>query len=124
MAMKWTDRISRAALGALIIASVPGAALAQAPSDAQSGTARLNAEQVARAKAEEADYAARVKAAEDSVARNQAEFEAQTAAYEKAKAEAATRATEIRMRWEADVRACKNGDRSRCDAPGRGSAGE
>lgn len=124
MVMKWTDRISRAAIGALIIASAVGVAQAQAPADAQSGTARLNAEQVERAKAEEAAYAARVKAAEDSVARNQAEFEAQTAAYEKAKAEVATKATEIRMRWEADVQACKNGDSSRCSAPGRRPAGE
>lgn len=83
----------------------------------RANTARLNAEQAARARAENVTYEQEVSAAAQQVAHDQAEFAEETAAYEAEKARVAAMSAEERMRWEADVAACKAGDTSRCAAP-------
>lgn len=83
----------------------------------RANTARLNAEQSARARAENVTYEQEVSAAAQQVAHDQAEFAEETAAYEAEKARVAAMSAEERMRWEADVAACKAGDTSRCAAP-------
>ncbi|PZQ21356.1 MAG: hypothetical protein DI569_12195 [Sphingopyxis macrogoltabida] len=87
----------------------------------RSNTARLNAEQAARAKQENVTYQQEVSAAEQQVAADQATFVEETAAYEEEKARLATLSAEERIKyeadvaaWKADVEACKAGHRSRC----------
>lgn len=83
----------------------------------RSNTARLNAEQAARAKAEITTYEQEVSAVAQQVAHDQAEFAEETAAYEAEKARVAAMSAEERMKWEADVAACKAGDTTRCAKP-------
>lgn len=83
----------------------------------RSNTARLNAEQAARAKAEITTYEQEVSAVAQQVAHDQAEFAEETAAYEAEKARVAAMSAEERMKWEADVAACKAGDTTRCAQP-------
>ena len=83
----------------------------------RSNTARLNAEQAARAKADNTTYAQEVSAAQQQVAHDQQVFTEETAAYEAEKARVAAMSAEERMKWEADVAACKAGDTTRCAAP-------
>lgn len=83
----------------------------------RSNTARLNAEQAARAKAENVTYEQEVSAAAQQVAADQAAFAEETAAYEAEKARVAAMSAEERMKWEADVAACKAGDVTRCAKP-------
>lgn len=87
-------------------------------------TAKLNAEQLAKAKAETAAYerevaatAQQAAAREGEIAAAQAEYARATAAYEAEKARVAALAAEQQQKWEADVAACKAGDRSRCAKP-------
>lgn len=80
-------------------------------------TARLNAEQASRAKAETTTYQQEVSAAAQQVAHDQAEFADETAAYEAEKARVAAMSAEERMKWEADVAACNAGDTTRCAQP-------
>ncbi|WP_332818764.1 hypothetical protein [Sphingopyxis sp.] len=86
-------------------------------SEERSNTARLNAEQAARAKADNTTYEQEVSAAQQQVAHDQTEFAEETAAYEAEKARVAAMSAEERMKWEADVAACKAGDRTRCAPP-------
>lgn len=83
----------------------------------RSNTARLNAEQASRAKADNTTYAQEVSAAEQQVAHDQTVFTEETAAYEAEKARVAALSAEERMKWEADVAACKAGDTTRCAPP-------
>lgn len=87
-------------------------------------TAKLNAEQLAKANAETTAYeqqvatVAREKAEiERKDAADQAEYARQTAAYEAEKERVARVAAEERQKWEADVAACKAGEVSRCAQP-------
>lgn len=83
----------------------------------RSNTARLNAEQAARAKADNTTYAQEVSAAQQQVAHDQQVFSDETAAYEAEKARVAAMSAEERIKWEADVAACRAGDTTRCAAP-------
>jgi len=83
----------------------------------RSNTARLNAEQAARANADNTTYAQEVSAAQQQVAHDQTVFTQETAAYEAEKARIAAMSAEERMKWEADAAACKAGDTTRCAAP-------
>lgn len=83
----------------------------------RSNTARLNAEQAARAKADNTTYAQEVSAAQQQVAHDQTVFTEETAVYEAEKARVAAMSAEERMKWEADAAACKAGDTTRCAAP-------
>ncbi|MGH6695689.1 hypothetical protein [Sphingopyxis sp.] len=83
----------------------------------RSNTARLNAEQAARAKADNTTYAQEVSAAQQQVAHDQTVFTEETATYEAEKARVAAMSAEERMKWEADAAACKAGDTTRCAAP-------
>ena len=85
--------------------------------DERSNTARLNAEQASRAKAETTTYEQEVSAAKQQVAHDQAEFTEETAVYEAEKARVSAMSAEERMKWEADVAACKAGDATRCAQP-------
>lgn len=80
----------------------------------RANTARLNAEQAAKAKAETAAYQAQVAAVAQQEASAQAEFSKETAEYEAEKARVAALSAEERMKWEADAAACKAGDKARC----------
>ncbi|WP_033073183.1 hypothetical protein [Sphingopyxis sp. MWB1] len=80
----------------------------------RANTARLNAEQAARAKTDNIVYEQEVSAATQQVAHDEAEFVDETAAYEAEKARIAAEAAAERLQWEADVAACKAGDRNRC----------
>lgn len=127
------NRTLLAAAGALALTG-SGQAMAQAEPEAEapvagktlpdgttpeerSNTARLNAEQTARAKAENITYEQEVSAAAQQVAADQAAFAEETAAYEAEKARVAAMSAEERMKWEADVAACKAGDVTRCAKP-------
>jgi len=83
----------------------------------RSNTARLNAEQASRSKADNTTYQQEVSAAEQQVAHDQAVFSEETAAYEAEKARVAALSAEERMKWEADVAACRAGDTTRCAPP-------
>ena len=83
----------------------------------RANTARLNAEQAARAKAENVAYDQQVQAVAREDAAAQAAYAEETAAYEAEKARVAAMSAEERMKWEADVAACKAGDTSRCAPP-------
>ena len=83
----------------------------------RANTARLNAEQQAKAQAEIDAYNAQVAATAQAEAAAQAKYAEETAAYEAEKARIAAVAAEERMKWEADVAACKGGDTSRCAHP-------
>src|SRR3546814_17052824 len=83
----------------------------------RANTARLNAEQAARAKAENIAYDQQVQAVACEDAAAQAAFAEETAVYEAEKARAAAMSADARMAWEADVAACKAGATSRCSAP-------
>lgn len=83
----------------------------------RANTARLNAEQQAKAKAETDAYNARVAAAAQAEAAAQATFAQETATYEAEKARVAAMSAEERIQWEADVEACKAGDTTRCAHP-------
>ena len=83
----------------------------------RANTARLNAEQLAKANAETQAYDAQVAAREQQEASSQAEFAKETADYEAEKARVAAMSAEERIQWEADVAACKAGDTSRCAKP-------
>ncbi|KQZ71534.1 hypothetical protein ASE06_19160 [Sphingopyxis sp. Root214] len=83
----------------------------------RSNTARLNAEQASRARADNTTYAQEVSAAQQQVAHDQTVFTEETAVYEAEKARVAAMSAEERMKWEADAAACKAGDTTRCAAP-------
>lgn len=83
----------------------------------RASTARLNAEQAARARADNTTYEQEVSAAKQQVAHDQEQFAEETAAYEAEKARVAAMSAEERMKWEADVAACKAGDATRCAMP-------
>ena len=83
----------------------------------RANTARLNAEQASRAKAETTTYQQEVSAAAQQVAHDQSEFAEETAVYEAEKARLAAMSAEERIKWEADVAACKAGDTTRCAPP-------
>lgn len=83
----------------------------------RSNTARLNAEQAARAKADNTTYAQEVSAAQQQVAHDQTVFAEETAAYEAEKARVAAMSAEERIKWEADAAACRAGDKTRCAVP-------
>ena len=83
----------------------------------RASTARLNAEQASRAKAENVAYDQQVAAAAQQEAEAKAAYADETAAYEAEKARVAAEAAEQRLKWEADVAACKAGDTTRCAQP-------
>lgn len=90
----------------------------------RANTARLNAEQAARARADNITYEQEVSAVQQQIAHDQAVFAEETAAYEAEKARVAAEAAEQRRQyeadvaqWQADVAACKAGDRDRCAKP-------
>lgn len=83
----------------------------------RANTARLNAEQAARAQTDNIIYTQEVSAAQQQVAHDQQVFADETAAYEAEKGRVAAMSAEERMKWEADVAACKAGDTTRCAAP-------
>ena len=117
--------VSGSICAALLLVGAPTAALAKEPAkkasvqraEEVSATARLNAEQAAKAKAEADAYQARVGAVVATEQRNEAVFENATAAYEQDKAATAQHAAAERLQWEADVKACEAGDKTRCAAP-------
>lgn len=112
--------LTAAAAAALLFAG-PAAAFQKLPDGTtkqeRENTARLNAEQQAKAKAENDAYTAQVTAAAQQEAAAQATFSKETAVYEAEKARIAALSAEERMKWEADVAACKAGDKARCAAP-------
>lgn len=120
----WTLRAGSALCAALLAHTIPAGATAQqaaqpevaAATEPLSGTARLNAEQAAKSQREAEAYEARLRASQQAGERGQEEFTAQTEVYEENKAEAAQQAADVRLKWEADVRACKAGDKTRCGA--------
>lgn len=83
----------------------------------RANTARLNAEQASRAKADNITYAQEVSAVQQQVAHDKAQFVDETAAYEAEKARIAAMSAAERMKWEADAAACKAGDATRCAPP-------
>ncbi len=129
-----TTRMMWGATAALALMSAGQAAAFQTPTEApvaaptkkladgttpeeRANTARLNAEQASRAKAETVTYQQEVSAAAQQVAHDQSEFAEETALYEAEKARVAAMSAEERMKWEADVAACKAGDTTRCAKP-------
>ena len=80
----------------------------------RANTARLNAEQAARASTDNTIYTQEVSAAQQQIAHDQQVYAEETAAYEAEKARVAAMSAEERMKWEADVAACKAGDTTRC----------
>ncbi len=104
-----------------LLAGAQAAAMQKLPdgttAEERANTARLNAEQQAKAKAESDTYAAQVAAAQQAEASAQATFAQETASYEAEKARVAAMSAEERIKWEADVAACKAGDTTRCAAP-------
>ena len=109
------------AVSALALIAVPAHAFEPLPdgttTEERANTARLNAEQKARADAETAAYQQQVAAVAQAEASSQAVFAEETAAYEAEKARVAAMSAEERIKWEADVAACKAGDTTRCAAP-------
>lgn len=103
---------------ALALIAVPAHAFERLPdgttSEERANTARLNAEQKARADAETSAYQQQLANIAQQEASAQASFAEETAAYEAEKARLATMSAEERMKWEADVAACKAGDTTRC----------
>lgn len=83
----------------------------------RANTARLNAEQAARAKSENVAYDQQVAAVAQQEAEAKTAYADETAAYEAEKARVAAEAAEQRLKWEADVAACKAGDTTRCTQP-------
>lgn len=83
----------------------------------RSNTARLNADQLAKAKAETQTYEAEVAVRDQQEAATHSEFAKETEAYEAEKARVAALSAEERIQWEADVAACKGGDTTRCAKP-------
>jgi hypothetical protein len=83
----------------------------------RANTARLNAAQAAQARTDNTIYAQEVSAAQQQVAHDQQVFTDETAAYEAEKARVAAMSAEERIKWEADVAACKAGDTTRCAPP-------
>ena len=90
----------------------------------RANTARLNAEQAARARSEKIAYEQQVQAAAQEEADARASYAEETAAYEAEKARVAAMSAEERIRfearkkqWEADVAACKAGHSDRCAQP-------
>lgn len=83
----------------------------------KTNTAKLNAEQLAKAQAETDAYNARVAANAQQEAAAQSTFLQETATYEAEKARVAAMSAEERIQWEADVAACKAGDTTRCAHP-------
>lgn len=133
-----TGNIWTAATALALIVGVPAlaaeppkvteAAAEQAPRgttpEERSNTARLNAEQAARARADNLTYQQEVQAADQQAAADQAEFADETLIYEEEKARLAAMAADDRLKyeadlaaWRADVAACEAGDRSRCAKP-------
>lgn len=107
-----------AAVVAVTACAAPMMVSAQTEKTAElSGTALLNKQQQEKAARDNAEYAARVAAAERSVASGEEVFQARTDAYEAEKARVADNAATERLQWEADVKACEDGDKSRCAAP-------
>lgn len=114
-------RMIFAAAGALaLVAGTQAMAFDPLPdgttTEERANTARLNAEQRARAEAEKAAYEQQLAAIAQQEAKSQAEFAQETAAYEAEKARVAAMSAEERIQWEADV-ACKAGDTTRCAPP-------
>lgn len=109
------------AASALALIAVPAHAFDPLPdgttTEERANTARLNAEQRARADAEKAAYEQQVAAVAQAEASSQATFAEETAAYEAEKARVAAMSAEERIKWEADVAACTAGDTTRCAAP-------
>ncbi len=101
--------------------AAPVAAEKKAPDgttpEERSNTARLNAEQASRSRADNTTYEQEVSAAQQQVAHDQEQFVEETAAYEAEKARVAAMSAEERIKWEADVAACKAGDMTRCAKP-------
>ena len=83
----------------------------------RANTARLNAAQASRARADNTTYAQEVSAAQQQVAHDQQVYTDETAAYEAEKARVAAMSAEERIKWEAYVAACKAGDKTRCAPP-------
>ena len=83
----------------------------------RANTARLNAAQASRARADNTTYAQEVSAAQQQVAHDQQVYTDETAAYEAEKARVAAMSAEERIQWEADAAACKAGDTTRCAPP-------
>lgn len=110
-------------MAASALALIAGSAHAFEPlpdgttTEERANTARLNAEQKARADAETAAYQQQVAAVAQAEASSQAVFAEETAAYEAEKARVAAMSAEERIKWEADVAACKAGDTTRCATP-------
>ena len=104
-----------------LLAAGQAAAMQKGPdgttAEERASTARLNADQLAKANAETQAYEAQVAARDRQQAAAQDEFTRQTEAYEAEKARVAAMSAEERMQWEADVAACKGGDTSRCAQP-------
>lgn len=109
------------AAAASFLGAGPAAAMQKNPdgttAEERANTARLNAEQLAKAKAETDAYNAQVAAREQAIAAEQTDYAQKTEAYEAEKARVAAMSAEERMKWEADVAACKAGDTSRCAPP-------
>lgn len=85
----------------------------------RANTARLNAEQAVRARTDNTIYTQEVSAAKQQVAHDQQVFAQETQAYEAEKARVAAMSAEERLKWEADVAACKAGDMARCAPPAK-----
>jgi hypothetical protein len=90
----------------------------------RANTARLNAQQAAKARAEIVTYDQEMAAVVQVQSEQHATFADETAAYEAEKARIAALGAEQRAEyeaavaaWEADVAACKAGDQSRCAKP-------
>ncbi|MBL9070105.1 MAG: hypothetical protein JNM03_08955 [Sphingopyxis sp.] len=113
--------IFTAVAGFALLAGAQAGAMQKQPdgttAEERANTARLNAEQQAKAQAETDAYNARVAAAAQTEAAAQATYAQETAAYEAEKARVAALSAEERMKWEADVAACKAGEAARCAHP-------
>lgn len=110
--------IFSAACAVTLIAGAPVSAMEPLPdgttTEERANTARLNAEQRARAEAEIAAYEQQLAAIAQYKANANASFAEQTAAYEAEKAKVSESWNAEQKKWEADAAACKAGDQSRC----------
>lgn len=120
----WKNFLAGAAFMALASPFAVTAQQQTANAPELSGTALLNKQQAEKSAQEAAAFNARVVAAEQSEASSEALFQARTQSYEAEKQLVADHAADERIQWEADVKACEAGDKSRCAKPARERSGE
>lgn len=107
--MKLANMVAISALALGLGATPALAQAAQGPLSAEATTAKLNREQAEKARLQSAENVASQEAHDAGVVR-EAEFDAE-------KARLAKQHEQAMANWQADVDACKAGDRKRCAPP-------